>query len=97
MPITKPYRTATREDVKSNAPTSSGVYELKSFGELKYIGRAKNLRRRILEHLSEKNPNKYRFKKTGFLQSAKSLEDTHLTRYEDKNGSLTDWNHNDTR
>jgi len=97
MPISKRFSTASKGHIKNNAPTSSGIYELKCFGKLVYIGRASNLQRRLLEHLSERDPNGYRFKKTSFLQRPKSLEDKHLTRYEEKHGSLPPWNNNDTR
>jgi excinuclease UvrABC nuclease subunit len=60
--------------VKSNAPAKGGVYELKSFGNLVYIGKASNLRRRLLEHLNERNPNYFRFKKAGFFKRPSSME-----------------------
>jgi len=97
MPIAKNWSRANSTHIKNNAPTKSGVYELKSFGKLKYIGHASNIQRRLLEHLSERDPNYYRFEAAGFFSSSKKMEDKHLTRYERKNGSLPPWNDNDTR
>ncbi len=99
MPIhDKQWSDATKYHIKKNVPEKAGVYELRSFGELKYIGKAKNLRRRLREHLNDTNPNKYRFEiVTGFFSSAKSREDELLDWYEDKHGELPPWNSNDTR
>jgi len=92
MPIRKPYTTATVAKIESKAPQKSGVYELKSFGELKYIGSSQNLQKRLLTHVRERNPNKFRFKTTGFFGSHKKMEREHYNRYIDKNGSSPDWN-----
>lgn len=97
MPISKKWSTASKSHIQNNAPESKGIYELKCFGELVYVGRAKNIRRRLLEHLNNRDPNYYRFKKAGFLSSYKRMEDDHLTQYEEKHGSLPPWNANDTR
>lgn len=97
MPIGKNWSKANKSHIKENAPSKSGVYELKCFGELKYIGHANDIQRRLLEHLSEKDPNYYRFETAGWLSSSKKMEDKHLTRYERKHGSLPAWNNNDTR
>ncbi|WP_455448217.1 DUF7508 domain-containing protein [Natrinema thermotolerans] len=97
MPISKNWSRANRSHIEENAPTKSGIYELRSFGDLMYIGHASNIQRRLLEHLSERDPNYYRFKTAGWLSSSKKMEDEHLTRYEEKNGSLPPWNDNDTR
>lgn len=97
MPIDKKWSKATTSHIRENAPTSKGIYELKSFGNLVYIGMGENIQRRLLQHLSERDPNYYRFKKAGFFTSEKSLEDKHLTAYEDKHGRLPSWNDNDTR
>jgi GIY-YIG catalytic domain. len=78
-------------------PESGGVYELKSFGNLVYIGMAKNLRRRLLEHYRDKNPNGFRYKKAGFFGSPKKMEDKHLTQYGSTDGELPPWNTDDTR
>jgi len=97
MPIKKNWSSATRDHIVQNVPSSKGVYELRSFGKQVYVGKASNLQRRLLEHLNERNPNKYRFKKVGLLRSAKSYEDTHLSRFEEIHGRLPAWNENDTR
>ncbi len=97
MPIGKKYSTASEEKIKKDVPESGGVYELGSFGDTVYIGKANNLRRRLLEHYREKNPNKFRYKKTGFFSSPKRMEDKHLTRYGDTDDELPPWNSDDTR
>ena len=98
MPIpNKNWAKANRSYVKRNVPEKKGIYELQSGGYLVYIGKAKNLRRRILEHLREKNPAKYRYKTAGLLSSHHKMEDKHLDRFEEKHGRLPAWNKNDTR
>jgi predicted GIY-YIG superfamily endonuclease len=97
MPIDGRFATAKVERIKDLAPEKGGVYELKSFGELVYIGKADNLQRRILEHNREKDPNGFRYDTAGIFKSPKKLEDKHLSRYEEKNGKLPPWNTADTR
>lgn len=47
----------TRTSILANAPESSGVYALFNEGVWIYIGEAKNLKERLLEHLTnEQNP-----------------------------------------
>jgi len=95
----KRWSSATRSHVKDIVREKPGVYELKSFGELKYIGMdGKNLQRQILEHLNEKNPNKFRYETvTGFFSSPKKREDELLDWYENRYSRLPPWNKNDTR
>ena len=97
MPISKRFSSASREKIKQDVPENGGIYELKSFGDLVYIGKAQNLRTRLLEHYRKRNPNKFRYKKAGFLQSPKSLEDKHLTQYGNSDDELPPWNEKDTR
>lgn len=98
MPIGKKWSTATASHVKRNVPERGGVYELKSFGELVYIGKASNLRSRPLEHLRARNPNGYRFEvASGLFTSPKRLENKHLDGYENRHGGLPQWNQRDTR
>jgi hypothetical protein len=99
MPIqNKRWSTATKDHVRDIVPERPGVYELKCFGKLVYIGKADNLRRRMLEHLNTKNPNKFRYETvTGWFSSPKGREDELLDRYEEKQGKLPPWNKNDTR
>lgn len=97
MPINGRFAKATGENIKEQVPEKSGVYELKSFGNFVYIGKANNLQRRILEHNRKKDPNGFRYETAGLFKSAKSLEDKHLDRYEEKNGKLPPWNTADTR
>lgn len=99
MPISKKWSTMKRAKINRSVPTKSGLYELTSFGEQRalYIGRTDNLQRRLLEHLDEKRPNRFRFKKAGFLQSPKSMEKGAFDRYEDKHGETPPWNTQDPR
>lgn len=101
MPIRKNWSEATVGHVKANVPEKGGIYELKSFGELTYIGKSDNLRNRLLIHLSDKEPNAYRFETTSgwwiFGESPKQLEDEHLTAYGNTDEILPPWNSNDTR
>lgn len=97
MPIGKKWSRASAQHVKSYAPTSGGVYELKAFGELVYIGKANNLRRRLLEHLNERSPNYYRFQKSSFLQSPSRLEKKHLAAYGSSDTEMPAWNNRDPR
>lgn len=97
MPISGRFTKATEQKIKNEVPTKSGVYELKSFGNHVYTGKASNLRRRLLEHYRKKDPNGFRYETVGFFGSAKRLEDEHLTKYEKRHGKLPPWNSNDTR
>ncbi|GAB7010746.1 hypothetical protein [Halorubrum trueperi] len=93
MPISKPYTKATEAKIKSKVPQKAGVYELKSFGETKYIGSSKNLQERLLTQLG-KDPNGFRFKTAGFLSNHKKMERAHYDRHVEKHGSAPDWNEN---
>lgn len=97
MPISKKWSRASSRHVKSNVPTRGGVYELKAFGELVYIGKANDLQRRLLEHLNERNPNYYRYKKAGFLTRPSSMEKEHLTKYGNGKSQIPPWNERDPR
>jgi hypothetical protein len=92
MSIKKNWSRADPKHINANVPTKGGVYELKAFGELVYIGKTSNLRRRLLEHLNERNPNYYRFKKAGFFQSPSSLESDHLEAYGSTQSETPSWN-----
>jgi len=96
MPIPKKWSRATRSHVESNAPAAPGVYELKNFGRLVYIGYSVNVQRRLCAHL-RKSPTYYRYRTCRSKRDAKRAEDEHLSRYEDRHGQLPDWNSNDTR
>ena len=91
MPISKPYTKATEAKIKSKVPQKAGVYELKSFGETKYIGSSNDLQERLLTHL-EKDPNGFRFKEAGIFSSHKKMERNHYDRHVEKHGSAPDWN-----
>lgn len=97
MPIGKKWSTASLSNVQTNVPQKGGVYELKNFGELIYIGRASDLQGRLMDHLNQRNPNKYRFKTAGFLKSPSRLEENHLTTYGSTKAETPPWNNRDPR
>lgn len=99
MPISKKWSTMKRSKIKRSAPTSGGLYELTSFGQQRalYIGKTDDLQRRLLEHLDDKRPNRFRFKKAGILQSPGSMEKKAFERYENKYGETPSWNTQDPR
>jgi len=93
MPISKRPSTAVKRNIKKKVPEKPGVYELQSFGEVKYIGSSENLQRRLLEHLDNRNPNKYRYEVvSGFFSSHEKAERQHYDRHVEKHGSPPDWN-----
>jgi predicted GIY-YIG superfamily endonuclease len=97
VPISKNWSRASTRHIEENAPTEGGVYELKTFGKLVYVGKASNLQRRLLTHLNERNPNYYRYKKAGFLQRPGSMEKEHLTAYGATDAEIPPWNDHDPR
>lgn len=97
MPISKNWSRAKAQHITTNVPEKKGVYELKAFGELVYIGRAQNLRDRLLTHLNERSPNYYRYKKAGLFQSPSRLEQQHLTAYGHTDAEMPPWNNRDPR
>lgn len=92
MPIGKKFSPANEQHIKENAPASKGVYELKSFGEVVYIGSSSDLRERLLTHLQSRNPNGYRYETLGILKSPTSAERDHYDRHIDKHGEEPTWN-----
>lgn len=88
-----------RSKIQRTAPTDGGVYELTSFGEGRalYIGSTDDLQRRLLEHLDDKKPNRFRFKEAAFLQNPESLEEATFENYEEKYGEIPPWNTQDPR
>lgn len=97
MPIGKKWSRASTQHIKSYASTKGGVYELKAFGDLVYIGKASNLRHRLLEHLNERSPNYYRYETASFFQSPSRLENQHLTAYSASEAEMPAWNNRDPR
>lgn len=97
MPIPKNWSQGSKQHVQQNVPQKGGVYELRAFGELAYIGKASNLQRRLLTHLSERNPNYYRFETAGFLTRPAKMEKTHLNRYGQSQSEMPPWNSHDPR
>jgi len=92
MPIHSPWRSANADHVSLNVPHEAGVYELKSFGNLVYIGQADDLKDALLDHLDTRSPNYYRFETPELLESPDDLYDRHLHRYEREHGGLPAWN-----
>jgi excinuclease UvrABC nuclease subunit len=99
MPISKKWSKMNRAKIKQSAPTDGGIYELTSFGKQRalYIGSSANLQRRLLEHLDDKKPNRFRFKTAGLLRSPKSMEQNAFDNYEAKYGETPRWNTQDPR
>ncbi|MHB9288807.1 GIY-YIG nuclease family protein [Halobacteriales archaeon Cl-PHB] len=89
----------TRAQIKRTAPAKGGLYELTSFGKQRalYIGCSDDLERRLLEHLEDKKPNRFRYKRAGFLTSLESMEKKAFNRYEAKFGNTPPWNTQDPR
>jgi excinuclease UvrABC nuclease subunit len=92
MPIQKKFSKATAENIKEKVPREKGIYELRNFGEVVCVGRSTDLRRRLLTHLKERNPNKYRYKTVGLSSSIRSVEHRHHQRHVEKHGSPPAWN-----
>jgi predicted GIY-YIG superfamily endonuclease len=78
--------------IKSTAPSRGGLYELRAFGDLVYIGSTNDIQRRLLEHLSDSRGNAFRYKKASFLQSPTKMEREALGAYLNKHGELPRWN-----
>lgn len=92
MPIAKRWSRATESNILSNVPPEKGVYELKSFGEIVYVGRTDDLQRRLLSHLTDRNPNYFRYEAVGFQSSAETLEQEHYERAAESLGRAPQWN-----
>lgn len=98
MPIKKKWSRATKEQVVNSVPEKGGVYELKAFGELVYIGKAdSNLRSRLLDHVRQRSPNGFRFETAGFFSSPSRMERKHLTAYGSTDTELPSWNNRNPR
>jgi hypothetical protein len=93
MPIKKKWSRATKQQVVRTVPEKGGVYELNSFGELVYIGKAdSNLRGRLLDHVRKRNPSHFRFETAGFFQSPSRMERKHLLSYGGSDSETPPWN-----
>ena len=98
MPIRKNWSRATKKHISRNAPEKGGVYELRAFGDLVYVGKAdRNLKGRLLDHVRERSPNYYRYQTAGFLQNPNKMERQHLTRYGSTKQVMPSWNNRDPR
>ena len=96
--IPKKWSTASKDHIEDVVPAQSGVYELKCFGEIVYIGGSSNLQRRLLEHLNDRDPNKYRYETvTGFFSSWADREKELFNEYEDEYTGTPPWNDEDPR
>jgi len=92
MPIHKEWHPATEDHVSLNAPSEAGVYELKSFGTLVYVGRAEDLSAAILSMLAERTPNYYRYRTLDLMEDLDEVYHEHRDRYEAEHGQLPAWN-----
>lgn len=92
MPIHSSWRPASAEHVRLNVPHEAGVFEVKSFGNLVYIGKADDLKAALLALLEERSPNYYRIETPELLASVADLHERHLHRYEREHGGLPAWN-----
>jgi hypothetical protein len=92
MPIHKEWHPATEDHVSLNVPGEAGVYELKSFGTLVYVGRAEDLSAAMLDTLDERTPNYYRYRTLDLMEDLETVYRQHLDRYEDEHGQLPAWN-----
>lgn len=93
MPIDKRFSKATAEHIKKTVPLSPGIYELKAFGDVKYVGSSARLRERLLTHNRERNPNQFRFKVVdGIFSSHTKAEKRHYHRHIEKYGEPPEWN-----
>jgi excinuclease UvrABC nuclease subunit len=97
MPISKKWSKATERNVKRKVPNKRGAYELKSFGDLVYIGKARNLQRRLLEHLNERDPNYYRYETASLFSSPGRMEKKYLTQFGNSEAAMPSWNNRDPR
>ena len=95
MPIAKRWSRATKSNILSKVPEERGIYELKSFGEVVYVGRTKNLRRRLLSHLTDRNPNYYRYEELGFGADDEAIVGEHYERLVGRLGRPPQWNDGD--
>lgn len=97
MPISKKWSRATSRHVRENALPKSGVYELKAFGELVYVGHAKDLQERLLDHLRARNPKYYRYDTAGLFQRPSRMEQNHIEAYGRKGDEIPPSNKRDPR
>jgi excinuclease UvrABC nuclease subunit len=97
MPISKKWSKATERNVRTKVPNKKGVYELRSFGDLVYIGKAGDLQRRLLEHLTERDPNYYRYETGSLFSSPTRMEKKHLTQFGNSKTAMPSWNNRDPR
>jgi hypothetical protein len=92
MPIHSPWRSANSDHIGLNVPNEPGVYELKSFGKLVFIGKTDDLEATLLDRLDERSPNYYRVETPDLLESVDDLYEQHLHRYEREHDGLPTWN-----
>jgi len=92
MPIHNDWRPATEDHVSLNVPSEPGIYELKSFGTLVYVGAADDLAAALSETLERRTPNYYRYQTLDLMEDIDDLHDDHLRQYETDHGQLPAWN-----
>jgi len=72
-------------------------YNLQTFGEMVYIGKASNLQRRLLAYLGARSSNDYRYETVGSLTRLGRIERDHLTQYGWTHSEMPPWNNQDPR
>lgn len=81
MPIKKRWSETVVDRIRRNVPARTGVYELREDGELVYIGRARNLRNRLVAHAVDDGPDAYRYEIVDFLGNPEKRHRKHYDRF----------------
>jgi len=92
MSIHKEWRPASKDHVSLNVPSEPGIYELKSFGTLVYVGRADDLAAALSETLDRRTPNYYRYRTLDLMEDLDEVHEEHLSHYEAEHGQPPAWN-----
>lgn len=92
MPIQKRWSKASVDRVEERAPVGKGVYELKSFGELVFVGYSRFLRRDLARAVERQTPNYFRFQTVEFPAEARRVARRHYDRFVETEGEPPRWN-----
>ena len=92
MPIQKRWSKATVDRVEQRAPVGKGVYELKSFGELVFVGYSRFLRRDLAGVVERQTPNYFRVQPVEFPAEARRVARRHYDRFVETEGRRPRWN-----
>jgi len=92
MPIQKRWSKATVDRVEERAPVGKGVYELKSFGELVFVGHSRFLRRDLARVVERQTPNYFRVQSVEFPTEARRAARRHYDRFVETEGRRPRWN-----